>query len=59
MNSAKERQEKIDSILSGLEKAYAEMAKFKKRMNTPLVVSENGKIIFISADKIPPTASYS
>ena len=51
-------EEKSKLILKGLEKAYEEMVKFKKYKNSPLVVSENGKIKKIPADEIPPTTTY-
>lgn len=51
-------KEKSLLILRGLEKAYEKMVKFKKANNSPLVVSENGKIKIIPADQIPPTTKY-
>ena len=51
-------QKENELIRIGLEKAYEKLVKFKKEKNSPLVVSENGKIVFITPDKIPLKANY-
>lgn len=45
-------------ILKGLELAYERMVKFKKEKNSPLVISENGKVKKIAPEDIPLTAKY-
>ncbi len=39
----------------GLQKAYEKMVEFKKQKNSPLIVSRNGKVTSIPAEKILPT----
>jgi len=51
-------KDKSLQILKGLEMAYEKMVKFKKAKNSPLVVSENGKVKRIPANQIPPTTRY-
>ena len=41
----------------GLKEAYRKMAEFKKRNNSPLIVSRNGKVTSIPPDEIRPTTS--
>jgi len=45
MGIKEQLQELEDKVAKGLEGAYQKMIKFKKQKNTPLVISENGKII--------------
>ncbi len=45
-------------ILKGLKKAYVKMVKMKKFKNTPLVISKNGKVKLIPAEKIPLTVNH-
>lgn len=47
MGIKEQLQELEDKISKGLEKAYEKMLKFKEHKNTPLVISENGKILKI------------
>ena len=49
--------ERQNKIVKGLEKAYEKMVEFKKKNNSPLIVSRNGKIIAIPPDEILPTTS--
>lgn len=42
-------------VSEGLKRAYRKMVEFKKRKNTPLVISRDGKVVHIPADQIPPT----
>ena len=55
----KDIQKENELIRIGLEKAYEKLVKFKKEKNSPLVVFENGKIVHIAPDQIPPKTSYS
>ena len=50
----KELEEKVNS---GLKEAYRKMAEFKKKNNSPLIVSRNGKVTSIPPDEIPPTTN--
>lgn len=45
-------------LRKGLEKSYEKMVEFKKYKKTPLVVSQNGKIVEIPYQDIPATAKY-
>jgi len=48
-----------DKIIKGLEEAYRKMIIFKKEKNSKVVVSENGKILEIDPNDMPPTIHYS
>ncbi|WOK08635.1 hypothetical protein RT717_08295 [Imperialibacter roseus] len=50
----RELEEKVNL---GLKEAYRKMAEFKKKNNSPLVVSRNGKVVSIPADEILPTTN--
>ena len=52
-------QKENELIRIGLEKAYEKLVKFKKEKNSSLIVSKLGKIVKISPDNIPSTATYS
>ena len=41
----------------GLKEAYRKMVAFKKKNNSPLIVSRNGKVIAIPPEEILPTTS--
>ncbi len=58
MKNLKKPSAENQKILKGLEMAYEKMVKFKRYKNSPLVVSENGKIIEIPPDEIPLTTTY-
>ncbi|MEM6829360.1 MAG: hypothetical protein AAGA66_09425 [Bacteroidota bacterium] len=59
MGQAKKELEELkeleNQVSLGLKKAYVKMVEFKKRNNSPLIISNNGKIIAIPPEKIPPT----
>lgn len=44
-------------VSQGLMKAYEKMAAFKKRNNSPLIVSREGKVVSIPSNEIPPTTT--
>ena len=44
-----------EQVELGLQKAYEKMVAFKKMHNSPLIVSENGKVIAIPPEEISPT----
>lgn len=50
----RELEEKVDR---GLKEAYRKMVEFKKKNNSPLIVSRDGKVIAIPPDEILPTTS--
>jgi imidazolonepropionase-like amidohydrolase len=55
METREKLRELEEKVTLGLEKAYEKMVKFKKQKNSPLVISKNGKIVRIPAEKIHPT----
>lgn len=57
MDNREKLLELKEQVSLGLREAYRKMAEFKKRNNSPLIVSKNGKVIAIPADKIRPTTS--
>lgn len=44
-----------EQVSLGLKEAYRKMVAFKKRNNSPLIVSRNGKVTAIPPDEILPT----
>lgn len=48
----RELEEKVNL---GLKEAYRKMVEFKKKNNSPLIVSRNGKVISIPPAEILPT----
>ena len=50
----RELEEKVNL---GLKEAYKKMVEFKKKNNSPLVVSRDGKVFSIPAEEILPTTS--
>ncbi len=50
-------QELEEKVNLGLKEAYRKMAEFKKRHNSPLIVSRNGEVVSIPANEILPTTS--
>lgn len=55
MEINKQLRELEDKVNLGLKEAYRKMAEFKKRNNSPLIVSRNGKVVSIPANEIQPT----
>lgn len=53
MGIKEQLQELEDKIAKGLEGAYEKMLKFKKHKNTPLVISEDGKVVKIHPEDLP------
>lgn len=54
---SKKLSELEEKVNRGLKEAYRKMAAFKKRNNSPLIVSRNGKVIAIPPSEILPTTS--
>ena len=53
---SKERFSELEQQLEiGVKKSYEKLVAFKKMHNSPLIVSENGKVVAIPPDEIPPT----
>jgi len=52
-----ELRELEEKVNRGLKEAYRKMVVFKKKNNSPLIVSRGGKVIAIPPDEIPPTTS--
>jgi len=48
MGIKEQLQELEDKVSRGLEKAYEKMVRFKMEKNSPIIISENGKIIKIN-----------
>lgn len=57
MDNREQLRELKEQVNQGLKEAYRKMVEFKKRNNSPLIVSRNGKIIAIPPDEILPTTS--
>lgn len=53
----KELRELEEKVNRGLKEAYRKMVEFKKKNNSPLIVSRDGKVIAIPPDEILPTTS--
>jgi hypothetical protein len=46
-----------EKVNLGLREAYRKMAEFKKQKKSPLIVSRNGQVTAIPAEKILPTTN--
>ena len=57
MENKEELCELEEKVTLGLKEAYRKMVEFKKRNNSPLIVSRDGKVIAIPPDEILPTTS--
>lgn len=55
METREQLRQLEEKVAMGLEKAYEKMVAFKKQRNSPLVISKNGKVVRIPAEKILPT----
>ena len=55
MEISEQLRELEEQVSLGLKKAYRKMVAFKKRNNSPLIVSRNGKVTTIPPDEILPT----
>ena len=53
----KELRELEEKVNLGFKEAYRKMVEFKKKNNSPLIVSRDGKVIAIPPDEILPTTS--
>lgn len=55
MDSKRELDALQKQVELGLKKSYVKLVAFKKMHNSPLIVSENGKVVAIPPDEIPAT----
>ena len=55
MKTDKELQELKRKVNLGLKEAYRKMVEFKKKNNSPLIVSRDGKVVSIPPNEILPT----
>ena len=55
METNRELSELEEQVSRGLKEAYRKMVEFKKKNNSPLIVSRDGKVVAIPPDEIPPT----
>ncbi len=57
MKTIDELKELEQDVSQGLQEAYRKMVVEKKRNNSPLIISRNGKIVKVKAEDIPSTTS--
>ncbi len=57
MENRKQLRELEEKVSMGLKEAYRKMVEFKRRNNSPLIVSRDGKVVAIPPDEILPTTS--
>lgn len=43
-----------EKIIVGLEMAYQKLIEFKKYKKTPIIISKDGKVVELNAEKITP-----
>jgi len=55
MEAKEQLRELEEKVTEGLQKAYIKMVEFKKQKNSPKVISRDGKVIKVPAEKILPT----
>ena len=55
MEKKEELRELEDKVGLGLKEAYKKLAVFKKKNNSPLIVSRDGVVTSVPPNKIPPT----
>ncbi len=53
-----ENKDLSKKIVEGLEKAYEKMIIFKRSINSPVVISRDGKIVKVSPFDMPSTTKY-
>jgi hypothetical protein len=57
MEIKEQLQELEEKVSLGLKEAYRKMVEFKKRNNSPLIVSRDGKVTAIPPGEILPTTN--
>lgn len=58
MDNSKYLKEERDRIVKGLEEAYKRLVEYKRKKNSPIVVSRKGEVIEIHPNDILPTTRY-
>lgn len=58
MDKLKNIKKQRKKIVEGLELTYKKLIEFKKRKNTPLIVSRDGKVIELDPKEAQPTTIY-
>lgn len=58
MDNKEQLKEERDRIVKGLEETYKRLVEFKKRNNSPMIVTRNGKIEAIDPNEVRPTTLY-
>ena len=55
MGIREELSELEEQVSLGLKEAYRKMVEFKKKNNSPYIVSRDGKVVSIPPNEVPPT----
>ncbi len=50
--------EERDKIVKGLEETYRRLVEFKKRINSPMIIIKDGKVVAVDPHDVPPTIIY-
>lgn len=58
MNLDERFAEERDKIVKGLEETYRKVIEYKKRINSPMIVMQDGKIAKVDPHDMPPTTVY-
>ncbi|MFB6305858.1 MAG: hypothetical protein ABEH43_02515 [Flavobacteriales bacterium] len=58
MKNNEELKKERDKIVKGLEETYRKLVKYKKQINSPMIVQKNGKIVEVNPNELPPTIKY-
>lgn len=58
MNTREQYKKERDLIVKGLEETYRKVIEYKKRINSPMVVMQDGKIVKVDPHDMPPTTVY-
>ncbi|SDX91364.1 hypothetical protein [Hymenobacter psychrophilus] len=57
MNQPSQGTTTSQQIQEGLDAAYEHMLAFKRYKQTPVVIVQNGQVVAVSPDELPPAAS--
>lgn len=58
MELEEQLKEERDKIVKGLEETYRKLVEYKKRINSPMIVMRDGKIVAVDAHEMSPTTVY-
>jgi hypothetical protein len=53
----KKKDDEFAKILLGLEQTYKNLVKFKREKNSPIIVSQDGKIVALDPFSVPESIS--